>query len=242
MPPLYQRIKNYISEQIDDGSLKPGARIPSENQLLRQMGASRMTVNRALRELTEEGLLYRIAGVGTFVAEATLQHPAAAVKEISQEIERDGAEHQARILDVAAHTADAAMAAVMKLGEGSQIYHSRILHCAGEQPVMLEDRWVNPRVAPAYLNVDFSTTTPTRHLLDTAPLQRVEQKMQAIRLDESGMQLLAIEADEPVLLVTRRTWTRGQVASVVHLHYVGSRYVLNQGADELPNLPARFAR
>ena len=241
MPPLYQRIKSHITDQIAAGALKPGARVPSENELLKRMGASRMTVNRALRELTESGVLYRIAGVGTFVAEAGLQHPSGRIREIRQEIERTGHQHRARILEVESACADEVLAAAMQLVPGCEVFHSRILHCADEVPVMLEDRWVNPSVAPGYLDVDFSTTTPTRHLLAHAPLQRVEQTIRAVHVGADGARLLEID-DDPVLLVTRRTWTSGKVASVVHLYYVGTRYTLDQGADELPPLPAEFER
>ncbi|MCP5368777.1 MAG: GntR family transcriptional regulator, partial [Hyphomicrobiales bacterium] len=67
--PQYQRIKRHIMRLIDGGGLGPGDRVPSENALVRELGVSRMTVNRALRELTAAGLLVRVQGTGTFVAE-----------------------------------------------------------------------------------------------------------------------------------------------------------------------------
>ncbi|WP_042079839.1 UTRA domain-containing protein [Acinetobacter baumannii] len=67
--PLYQRVKQLISQKIYEGSWAVNKKIPSESELVNQLGCSRMTVNRALRELTTEGLLVRIQGVGSFVAE-----------------------------------------------------------------------------------------------------------------------------------------------------------------------------
>ncbi|MGD9007774.1 MAG: histidine ammonia-lyase, partial [Desulfobacteraceae bacterium] len=77
--PLYQKVKAYIREQIDDDRWRADQRIPSENELVKTLGASRMTVHRALRELTHEGLLIRIQGVGTFVAK---QKPQSAQMEV----------------------------------------------------------------------------------------------------------------------------------------------------------------
>jgi GntR family transcriptional regulator, histidine utilization repressor len=72
----YLRVKRSVVDRIAKGSLKPGARVPSENELVREFGLSRMTVNRALRELAADGVLQRIAGVGTFVAEQRVPtHP-----------------------------------------------------------------------------------------------------------------------------------------------------------------------
>ena len=67
--PLYQKIKDHVVGHIDAGDWRPGDRVPPESALVRQMGASRMTVNRAIRELVQEGLLTRVQGSGTFVIE-----------------------------------------------------------------------------------------------------------------------------------------------------------------------------
>ena len=67
--PTYQQIKDAIRDKIRNGDWTIGQVIPSENQLAEQLGVSRMTINRPFRELTEEGYLRRVHGLGTFVAE-----------------------------------------------------------------------------------------------------------------------------------------------------------------------------
>ncbi|MDC6679410.1 GntR family transcriptional regulator, partial [Leclercia adecarboxylata] len=66
--PLYEKVKEYILRNVSTGVWAREQRIPSENELVATLGVSRMTVHRALRELTSEGFLVRIQGVGTFVA------------------------------------------------------------------------------------------------------------------------------------------------------------------------------
>ena len=66
--PIYQRVKQAIVNQIRAGHWQPHQRVPSESELVAELGVSRMTINRALRELTSEGFLIRMQGVGTFVA------------------------------------------------------------------------------------------------------------------------------------------------------------------------------
>ena len=66
--PRYSRVKRMITDRIDSGEWQPRHRIPSESELVRDLGVSRMTINRALRELTLDGRLIRVQGVGTFVA------------------------------------------------------------------------------------------------------------------------------------------------------------------------------
>lgn len=58
--PLYARVKQMITQQIDSGNWPPHYRVPSESELVSQLGFSRMTINRALREMTADGLLVQI--------------------------------------------------------------------------------------------------------------------------------------------------------------------------------------
>ena len=66
---LYEQVKDFIARKIQEGAWRAGDRLPSESELVSQFGISRMTVNRALRELSEQGRIVRVAGVGIFVAE-----------------------------------------------------------------------------------------------------------------------------------------------------------------------------
>src|SRR3546814_6131468 len=68
-PPRYAAIKQSICDAVRDGHLKPGDRVPSESELVKQFDVSRMTANRALRELQAAGVLVRRAGSGSFIAE-----------------------------------------------------------------------------------------------------------------------------------------------------------------------------
>src|SRR6266404_6930567 len=66
--PAYQGIKDFILGRIHAGEWAEGDQVPSENELAREFNVARMTVNRALRELTSEQVLTRVQGSGTFVA------------------------------------------------------------------------------------------------------------------------------------------------------------------------------
>ncbi len=67
--PLYSVIQEDIRERIQNGDLKPGDKIPTEHELKEQFKVSRMTISTAMIHLTKEGLIRRIPGKGTFVAE-----------------------------------------------------------------------------------------------------------------------------------------------------------------------------
>lgn len=97
---LYRRAKDFVQDKLRSGEWKPGDLIPSENRLVQELGISRMTVNRALRELTEEGHLVRISGVGTFVAESKPQSNLLRITNIADEIIARGHSYSCRVLQL----------------------------------------------------------------------------------------------------------------------------------------------
>jgi GntR family transcriptional regulator, histidine utilization repressor len=223
--PLYGRIKHHILQQIERGSWGVRERIPSENELVRLTGASRMTVNRALRELTQAGYLQRIQGVGTFVADRAHGH-FLQIRNIADEIQERGHAHRAQVLELGRERVSGELAERFNLRAGSTLYRSRVLHLENELPLQLEDRYVNPAIAPAYLERDFASETPHAYLMRVAPLQQVEHVVLAAMPDAPTQQLLQMPPLEPCLVLRRRTWTGGVVASVATLAHPGSRFDL----------------
>ncbi len=220
--PLYQRIKDHVVGHIDAGDWRPGDRVPPESALVRQMGASRMTVNRAIRELVQEGLLRRVQGSGTFVIEPPAPADLLELRSIAEEIRETGHQHSARLIELAAEPAAERVAATMELKPGTEVFHSILLHLADGAPVQVEDRIVNPACAPDYMSLDFSAVTPNQYLMEAAPLSEVEHVVEAVLPEPEVRKLLEIRAGEPCIRLHRRTWSRGRVASSATLTYPGA--------------------
>src|SRR5471030_3352851 len=98
--PLYLQVKRHILDNISSGKWATDARVPSENDLVKSFGVSRMTANRALRELRDEGVLVRIAGVGSFVADQHAHAHPLKIRSIAEEIRERGHEHRAEIVSL----------------------------------------------------------------------------------------------------------------------------------------------
>jgi GntR family histidine utilization transcriptional repressor len=224
--PRYQQIKSFILDRVRSGEWSAEQRVPSENELVRITGHSRVTVGRALRELADAGLLKRVQGVGTFVAGGPPQSALLELRDIAEEIAERGHRHAARVELLEQRPADAALALAFGVPEGAPLFHSRMVHLENGFAVQLEDRLVNPLIAPDYLRQDFSRTTPHAHLMGCAPAERVEHVVEAIRPDAAAANSLNIAPDEPCLLIHRRTWSRRMVATRAWLTHPGSRYRL----------------
>lgn len=230
--PLYQRIKAEIEARVRSGEWAPGHRVSSEHQLVAELGVSRMTVHRALRELTQMGLLVRQAGVGTFVAEPKPRTELLELRNIAEEITARGHTHTCRVERLIDVTADGALAAEFDLPAGTRLFHSIMVHAQDGVPVQLEDRYVNPAVAPGYLDQDFARENATAYLVRVAPVQSIEHVVEAVRPSPEDARLLDMPADAPCLRLFRRTWAKGQVATRSILTHPGSRYRL--GARFVP--------
>ncbi|HEY2677850.1 MAG TPA: histidine utilization repressor [Steroidobacteraceae bacterium] len=227
LQPLYLQVKRHILDNIGSGKWSASSRVPSENEIVKSFNVSRMTANRALRELRDEGVLVRIAGVGSFVADRHAHAHPLQIRGIADEIRDRGHVHRAEIVSLERVRAVAELADDFGIAPRSELYCSLIVHFENDRPIQLEDRYVQPKLAPGYLNVDFSKTTPHDYLIKVAPLQEAEHLLRAEMPDERTRKLLAMKRDEPCLVVIRRTWTAGQIASVARLHYPGPRYEMS---------------
>ena len=223
---LYQQVKDYIAREIQSGAWRPGDRVPSEQELVTRFAVSRMTVNRALRELAEQGRVVRVAGVGTFVAEQRPQSTLLSVVNLEDEIRMRGHEYACDVVTVERVSATIEVAAALELRTGESVYHSVCVHREDGVPVQLEDRYVNPRVAPDFINQDFSAIKPGEYLLRHVPYDQVEHVVDAISATPAQTALLDMPLTQPCLMLTRRTWTNSVPVTFVRCLHPGNRYRL----------------
>ncbi|MBY3182899.1 histidine utilization repressor [Rhizobium laguerreae] len=231
--PLYAGVKQVILDRIHSGEWPPKYRVPSENELVVELGVSKMTANRALRELANEGELIRIQGVGSFVAERKGYSALFEVRNIAEEIAERGHVHEAAVVVLAQEAASPEIADALELAIGAAVFHSLIVHSEDGVPVQIEDRFVHPEAAPEYLAQDFTTLTPNAYLTAAAPLSGSEHVVEAAMPQAWECKLLTIMKTEPCLTIRRRTWSAKQVVSTARLVYPGHRYRLEARSGKM---------
>ena len=222
--PAFKRIKRHILERIHAGQWKEGEAIPGEQALAAEFGVSRMTANRALRELTGEQVLVRVQGSGTFVAQQKYQSTLVEIRSIAQEIAARGHAHRCELHRLERVKATDGLAAQFGLREGSPLFHSVVVHFENEVPIQVEDRCVNPVLAPDYMQLDFAATTANEYLMRVAPLQGVRYRIEALMPPPDIADMLRIDAHQPCLVLRRQTLSMGQVASTATLWHPANRY------------------
>lgn len=225
--PLYAKVKRYIMGRILTGELGVNARVPSEHELVRDFAVSRMTANRALKELTEEGYLVRMAGVGTFVADFKARGQLLEVRNIADEVRARGHDYSLTIIandrvippqDISRHLA---------VDDKTKIFRTLAVHAENNLPIQFEERYVSPYTVPNYGQADFGRTTPGEFLLTTVPLQEVQHTVRACMPSRLIGKSLHMEEGEPCLLVERLTWSDSRPVTYVKLYHPGTRFELS---------------
>lgn len=230
----FLQVKDFLKDGLAQARWRPGALMPSEAELVARFGVSRMTVNRALRELQAEGLVRRVQGVGTFAAELHRVSSTLTLRNLQEEIAERGHVHHAQVHVQRAEAAPLALAQQLGLAEGAPVFHTLIVHFDNGVALQCEDRYVNPAAAPDYLAQDYTLTTPTRYLLDVAPMWDAQYTLEAAAPTAQEAGLLGVPRGEPCLVMVRRTLfgrTAGPGAdpmpiTLARLVHPGARYRL----------------
>lgn len=227
--PAFRRIKEHVLAQIQAGLWREGDAIPSEHALANQFGVARMTANRALRELTDERVLVRVQGSGTFVAQQKFQSTLVEIHSIAEEVQARGHVHRSELQRLERVRAGDALAVDFELAAGQALFHSVVVHFEGEVPIQVEDRYVNPALAPEYMQLDFSQTTANQYLMRVAPLSGVRYCIEARLPTPEIAAMLHIATTQPCLVLWRKTQSSAQVASVATLWHPANRYQFTGG-------------
>lgn len=224
--PIYAKLKQAISQRIMQGEWQAHQRIPSESEIVKALNVSRMTVNRALRELTAENLLVRHQGLGTFVAEKKAHSALFEVHNIAEEISARGHQHKSKLLVLEAGKATAEESLMLGVRTHQDVYRSVILHFENDLPIQIEERVVNALLAPAYDKQDLNKSTPYEYLMSVAPMTEGEHLVEAVLPNKIECERLQITPREPCLQIKRRTWSGEDIVTAARLLHPGSRFQL----------------
>jgi len=205
--PLHYQIKEILQEMIENEVLKPGQAIPTERELCKIQGVSRMTINKAIMSLVNEGLIYREQGKGTFVSIPKVNSEIPRLNGFTEQMEENGIISKTKILSfkVIEATKKCKLELKMPIDE-NKIIEVKRLRFSEEQPVAIEIAWL-----PYYLYSGM-----TREMIEDKSLYgifrekygyhpyRAKQTIEPIMLNVYESKLLN-QADSALALIFRRT-------------------------------------
>lgn len=208
---LNQRIRSDIEERILSGEWPPGYRIPFEHELMEQYDCSRMTVNKVLTTLAENGMIERRRRAGSFVARRSPEQELVTLEipDIGLALGSRQRRYAYRLLSKQARKADPGIYSETALAGDGELIAIDGVHLADDRVVGVEHRLLNAASVPEALTTDFSLVPPGTWLLNEVSWTRGEYRISAEGASEGDAALLECPPGTPCLVIERRTW-RGE--------------------------------
>jgi GntR family histidine utilization transcriptional repressor len=223
---IHERILGDIEGRILSGEWPPGRRIPFEHELSAQYACSRMTVNKALTQLAQSGLIERRRKVGSFVTRPPSRSAVLEIPDVKAEVVALGLAYRFEISSRRRRRATRADATRLEGISTAPLLDVTCRHWAGERPFCLEERLINLIVAPDAATEAFAETAPGSWLLARAPWTTAEHRIRARAADARRAALLCVAEGTPCLAIERRTWTGEVAITHVRLTYPGEAHEL----------------
>lgn len=202
----FRDVKQRVLDRICNKTWAPGTIIPNEIELAQEFGCARATVNRAMRELAEDGILDRKRKAGTRVNVAPIRKAKFSIPLVRDEIETTGATYRYALVSHDMLPTPDWLRARLDLEPDSRVVHLKCMHYANNNPFQFEDRWINIAAIPQVEHADFKDVGPNEWLLDHIPFTDVELSFTANPADAELARFLSILAGEPVFTAERTTW------------------------------------
>lgn len=218
--PLHRQIYADLEGRILSGDLRPGDRVPSEQELTAAYACARMTVNKALSELAGRGLVVRRRRAGTFVAEPRAHSAVLAIPDLEAGVRERGQDYGYRLLERGVRTPDPKDAAETNLADDGDLLALECLHSADGRPFALERRLIALKASPQAAQADFQAMPPGGWLLRSEPWSGAEHRIMAVEADPVVAGHLDIAEGAACLVVERRTWRTDEARGDVGVTHV----------------------
>ena len=225
-PSLHNRILRDVKEKILSGTWPPGHQIPFEITMATEYGCSRMTVNKALTQLSREGILERNKKRGTFVKAPQSVSAAFEITNIQKEVEDSGESYSYKLLHDAFRSASELEAQLLGLKKLRNIRSLTCLHSANDRPFCFEQRIVNVNAAPQIEQVKFENTSPGAWMLSNIPWNSAKHQIIATSATEDVARMLKIALGDACLVIERRTQNKRGYITWARLTYAGEQHRL----------------
>ncbi len=233
MSVTYKSVKENMLTRIMDREWAPGETVPHEEDLARSYGCARATVNRALRELADAGLVERRRKAGTRVVQRETRGATFQIPLVRVEIEKTGRAYGYRLLRRSTVLSDSDLVGRFDTSEGNPILHLQCLHLADGEPYQLENRWIDLKTVPDAADEDFEIIGPNEWLLSAIPFTHAEHVFSAAMPNGDEREHLQLDSTDAVFIIERRTWLSGNPVTYVRLSHIGSSFRLHSQDTDL---------
>jgi GntR family transcriptional regulator len=235
--PLYSQVRERLRERIADGTYAPQARLPSESEIGALLKVSRITVRQALGDLQKEGVIFKVPGKGTFVAQARPSQELARLEGFGEAMSRKGHRIVNRVVKHAQVEAPASVAARLRLAPGAPVTEIHRVRWLDRAPVSFEITYLPPAIGERLRDEDLAGRDIFLILEADYGIQlgHADVQIGAVNADAALATALCVEPGAALLRIERLTWTADGVP--LDFEYLYVRGEAFQYALRLPRHP-----
>lgn len=214
----FAAVREEVRRRIASRIWAPGTLIPNEEDLAYEFDCSRATVNRALRELAEAGLLDRRRKAGTRVVVNPVRKAMASIPIIRDDIANRGMTYSHMLLSRSHGAPPLLLHKAWGLAPRDRALHLTAVHLGDGQPVIYEDRWINTSVVPEALAADLELATANEWLIQNAPFSHGDIAFCAENAGQVA-EFLRIDPAAAIFVEDRTTWDGARPITAVRLFH-----------------------
>lgn len=211
--PLHVQFENIVRHKIDNEEWQPNSIIPSENELSKMYGISRMTVRGVLNRIVSAGLLKRVPGKGTFVAESKIEGRPLSYMGIREQLEKMGFQTTTKLISIDSLEATSRIAKVLEVPKNEPLYKlSRVRYVKG-LPLSLHVSYLPKKLTPDLENMDTLGTQLCDILKHEYkhPILRQVELLESVLPSAEEAEILEVNTTFPLLQLENFFYTNNNV-------------------------------
>jgi GntR family transcriptional regulator len=224
--PKHTQIRETVRRRVLDGSYAPHSQMPSEAQMMQAFGVSRITIRQALGDLQKEGLIFKIAGKGSFVAKPKAFQHLSRLQGFGEAMAPSGYETFSQVLSMRTVPASDVVARRLKLAPGTPVTEIQRLRYLNRERISVDVSYFPPALGERLVQEDLATRDIFVILENDygLPLTHADVQIEAISADETLARQLQIPEASPLLRIERLTHTKDQPIDFEYLYYRGDAF------------------
>ncbi|MEJ8475976.1 UTRA domain-containing protein [Roseibium algae] len=215
----WTRIRGELLRRINERVWQPGDLIPGEVDLAEEFGCARTTVNRALRDLADSGLVTRKRKAGTRVAVNPPHKATLTIPIIRADVEARGCVYRHALVTREERYLPHHLGGAFRLPEGAQLLYTETMHYADDRPFIFEERYTNVDTVPAFGTMDFEDISANEWLVQNTPYSGGDMVFFAANADETLARYFDTAPGTAVFAIERTTWDGSDPITHVRMTY-----------------------
>ena len=227
--PLHDQIRRAIQARIQSGGLRPGDRLPTEHEYAEQFGVSLAPVHQALLDLVAAGMVIRLKGKGTFVAESRLDTPVTLLASFTDALRSLRIAFSMTVLDQEVVPGPSHVLEALELPVGAPVVRIRRLALVRGEPAAILDAYLDAgRFGRLASITGFESGRSLYRTLEEefgTQVGQAQSTLEVVRCDDDQAELLDVPLATPALLVRSVTEdVTGRPAELADVLYRGDRF------------------